>query len=193
VQTSMQNKSDPELMKLVLDKHRSALEVLYDRYVKLVYSFALKSTNNEDRARTVVQLVFTRLWTTERGYDESKGTFVSWLLTITRNCVIDEQRREKRHQDVVYMKPEIWHQIKDQADERQPETMAMLMVRKEQIEKAFRWLSEQQIQLLQLFYWQGYTLREISELNQEPLGTIKSRLSQTFKVLRHHLVPEKEE
>jgi RNA polymerase sigma-70 factor (ECF subfamily) len=192
VLADMQNKSAPELMRLVLDKHRPALEALYDRYVKLVYSFALKSTNNEERARSVVQAVFTRLWTTRKGYDESRGTFVSWLLAITRNCIIDESRVEKRHQDAIYMNEETWHQIKDQDRERQPETAVFHKLQKEQIQKSFRRLSEQQIQLLDLLYWKGFTLREIAELNNEPLGTIKSRLHQTFKVLRLHFVSDKE-
>jgi RNA polymerase sigma-70 factor, ECF subfamily len=63
----MQNKSDAELMLLIKEKHRPALEELYDRYIKLVYQ--LRSTQDKEKARIIVQSVFTRLWTTENGYN----------------------------------------------------------------------------------------------------------------------------
>jgi RNA polymerase sigma factor (sigma-70 family) len=184
----MQNISDAELMRLVLDKHREALDELYDRYIRLVYSFALKSTKDEGRARMIVQLVFTRLWTTEKGYDESKGNFVNWLLTITRNCIIDEVRKEKKYQDQIQLSPERWEQLSDEAEKNNPEALVLHKEKKERIQRAFKWLSENQVQLLQLLYWEGYSLREIAELKNEPLGTIKSRLHQTLKILRKHMV-----
>jgi RNA polymerase sigma factor (sigma-70 family) len=184
----MQNKSDAELMRAVLNKRRDALEELYDRYIRLVYSFSLKATNNEGQARMIVQLVFTRLWTTEKGYDESKGNFVNWILTITRNCMIDEVRREKKHQDQIQWSPKRWEQVNDRDEKNNPESFVLNTEKKERIQDAFKWLSQSQVQLLQLLYWEGYSLSEIAELNKEPLGTIKSRLHQTLKLLRKHMV-----
>lgn len=184
----MQNKSDAELMRAVLNKQREALEELYDRYIRLVYSFALKATKNEGRTRMIVQLVFTRLWTTEKGYDESKGNFANWLLTITRNCMIDEVRRDKKHQNQIQWSPKRWEQLNDQDEKNNPESFVLNREKKERIQGAFKWLSQSQVQLLQLLYWEGYSLSEIAELNKEPLGTIKSRLHQTLKLLRKHMV-----
>lgn len=184
----MQNKSDAELMRAVLNKQRKALEELYDRYIRLVYSFALKATKNEGRTRMIVQLVFTRLWTTEKGYDESKGNFANWLLTITRNCMIDEVRRDKKHQNQIQWSPKRWEQLNDQDEKNNPESFVLNREKKERIQGAFKWLSQSQVQLLQLLYWEGYSLSEIAELNKEPLGTIKSRLHQTLKLLRKHMV-----
>lgn len=45
----MRNKSDAELMRMVMEKNRPALEELYDRYIKLVYSFAIKATKDEQK------------------------------------------------------------------------------------------------------------------------------------------------
>lgn len=184
----MQNKSDAELMRAVLNKQREALEELYDRYIRLVYSFALKATKNEGRTRMIVQLVFTRLWTTEKGYDESKGNFANWLLTITRNCMIDEVRRDKKHQNQIQWSPKRWEQLNDQDEKNNPESFVLNREKKERIQGAFKWLSQSQVQLLQLLYWEGYSLSEIAELNKEPLGTIKSRLHQTLKLLRKNMV-----
>ena len=188
----MQNRSDLELMRLVQQKQRDALEVLYDRYVKLVYSFALKSMNNELAAKEIVQLVFTRLWTTEAGYDPSKGKFVNWLLTITRHISIDFNRKENRYRTQISMEEEDWVNIADQSEDT-PEQAVMRISEKDQIRNAFRYLNRPQQQLIELLYWQGYTLSEIAASTGQPLGTIKSRLHQTLRILRKHLQRTKEE
>jgi RNA polymerase sigma factor (sigma-70 family) len=188
----MQSKSDAELMRLVMQKHRPALEELYDRYGKLVYSFAIKSMKDDGKARVIVQSVFTRLWTTQTGFDEEKGNFVNWLFMITRNITIDHLRKEKRDRVMTTMNPERWEQIPDSPGNHPDAVVSRRMIR-EQITQAYRHLSESQIELIQSLYWEGYSLREIARMREEPIGTIKSRLHQTLKVLRNHLTPEMEE
>lgn len=187
----MKMKSDAELMRLVMDKELPALEELYDRYVKLVYSFALKSTKEEQTARQIVQAVFTRLWTTETGYDAAKGQFVNWLLMVTRNIAIDHLRKQKRERAVT-IQPEQWEQIPDHGRYNPADVVSRKTVQ-EQVRKAYRFLSQSQIELLDSLYWEGYSLREIAHMRDEPIGTIKSRLHQTLKILRNHLTLEMEE
>lgn len=187
----MQKKNDAELMRLVMQKIRPALEELYDRYVKLVYSFALKSTRDELAARQIVQAVFTRLWTTATGYDEAKGQFANWLLTVTRNITIDHLRKQKREQATTIL-PEQWERIPDHERNDPADIVSRKLVR-EQVQRAYQYLSPSQIQLLQSLYWEGYSLSEIARMQGEPIGTIKSRLHQTLKILRHHLTLEMEE
>lgn len=188
----MPNRSDPELMRLVQEKRREALEELYDRYVKLVFSFALRAVNNEAMAREIVQEVFTRLWTTGAGFDSRKGQFVNWLLTITRNITVDLIRRERRQAFRVSISAELWEQLPDTTGDT-PEEAAVRDSQREHIRYAVRLLSESQQQLIELLYWKGYTLSEIAEYIGQPLGTVKSRLHQTLKKLRKHLRDAKEE
>lgn len=187
----MHKATDGELMRQVRQKDRAAFEQLYDRYVKLVYSFALKSTRNEQAAKEVVQLVFTRLWTTESGYDPEKGQFANWIITITRNIAIDHLRKQRRHESSVSIEPDQWANIPDDSGRTPEEEIGRRWVR-EEVRGAYHMLSEHQIRLIERVYWEGYTLSEVAQMNNEPLGTIKSRLHQSLKVLRKHLTPKKE-
>jgi RNA polymerase sigma-70 factor (ECF subfamily) len=182
----MQKATDGELMRLIRGRDRDAFEQLYDRYVKLVYSFALKSVRSEQAAKEIVQLVFTRLWTTEKGYNPDKGQFVNWLITVTRNMTIDYARNQRKHESIVAIEPDQWVKIPDDSLNTPEAKVARLWVR-EQIRDAYHLLSDNQIRLIERVYWEGYTLSEIAEMNNEPLGTIKSRLHQSLKVLRKHL------
>jgi len=188
----VQQFSDEQLMRMIMEKQSAALEEMYDRYVKLVYSFAMKANKDTQFAKEVVQLVFTRLWTTSKGYDPQKGQFVNWLLTVTRNVSIDQLRKLKKQAAIVPYEPSDWERLPDDPHGH-PEEIVSRKWRKQQIEQAYRHLSDSQVRLLQALYWEGYTLNEIAERSGEPLGTVKSRLHQTLKVLRKHLGSAREE
>ncbi|MDF2720615.1 MAG: sigma-70 family polymerase sigma factor [Paenibacillus sp.] len=191
----MRQYSDEQLMKLIAEKESGALEEMYNRYARLVYSFAMKtskSSQDTQFAKEIVQLVFTRLWTTEAGFNPQKGLFVNWLLTITRNMTIDQLRKMRKYPPVVPFEPLAWEQLPDQSMQ-QPEEVVSRKWLKQSIEHAYQYLSESQVSLIQSFYWEGLTLSEIADRNREPLGTVKSRLHQSLKILRKHMASVKEE
>lgn len=186
----MKSKTDEELIELVVQNHRPALEELYDRYVKLVYSFSLKMTKGDtEKTKEIVQQVFLRLWTTKRTYSSAQGKFANWLLTITRNIAIDLIRKEQKHQGTVQLELNEWKQMQDQQTEDVLQQVSRNLL-KQQIREAKQHLSEPQQRLINLLYWEGYSLSEIAELEQKPLGTIKSRLHQTLKKLRNYFSEE---
>lgn len=189
---SMPSRTDPELLRLVQLRRREALEALYDRYAKLVYSFALRSTRSETLAGDIVQQVFTRLWTTSARFDPDKGQFVNWLLTITRNITIDVLRKERKLAAI----ETVSHEKLDSLVVSEAETPEQAVVRgsiREGIKAAYKQLSAPQQQLIELFYWQGYTLSEIASSTGEPIGTLKSRLHMSLKTLRRLLQADREE
>ncbi|MFC5403656.1 RNA polymerase sigma factor [Cohnella soli] len=181
----MRMPSDGELMRLVRENNQEALSELYDRHARLVYSFAYRVTGDEALARETVQLVYTRLWTTKAEYDSSKGQFSSWLLTMTRNIAIDVLRRERRHRSMVPI--DEMHNMTRDPDTEAPEAMLERSDRRSAIASASGLLSAAQRRVIDMLYWQGYTLQEIAELGEEPIGTVKNRLHQALKALRRHL------
>ncbi|MFF2449636.1 RNA polymerase sigma factor [Neobacillus sp. NPDC058068] len=186
----MKSKTDEELMALIVEDHRPALEELYDRYVKLVYSFSFKMAKGDsEKAKEMVQQVFLRLWTTKQTYSSTQGKFVNWLLTITRNIAIDLIRKEQKQQGMVQLEANEWGQMQDLQTEDVLQQVSSNLL-KQQIQAAKQQLSEPQLRLINLLYWEGYSLSEIAEMEQKPLGTIKSRLHQTLKKLRNYFRKE---
>ncbi|OCA87074.1 RNA polymerase sigma factor [Pseudobacillus wudalianchiensis] len=182
----MKEKSDEELIILVMKKHRSALEELYDRYIKLIYSFAFKFANGDaDSTKEMVQLVFLKLWTTKSSYDSSKGKFVNWLLTITRNVCLDYIRKNSLHvKHTEQIQEHASAELTNPVDEiEQRLTLNAVLAAKSK-------LSTAQKRLIDLFYWKGFSLTEIAEIENEPVGTVKSRLHQSLKQLKKYLEVE---
>ncbi|MCZ2259748.1 RNA polymerase sigma factor [Sporosarcina sp. G11-34] len=173
----MRTKNDEELFRLVKVKSRNALEELYDRYGKLVYSYAYKFSNNQmEMSKEITQLVYLRLWTTQSHYTASKGKFINWLLTITRNICLDYVKKERRHK---FMSDDTT--IEYIAD---PKNIIDEHIDAQLIQNAKLKLTEKQRRLIDLLYWKGCTLKEIAKIEKEPIGTVKSRLHQSLKQLR---------
>ncbi|WP_191562461.1 RNA polymerase sigma factor [Metabacillus idriensis] len=69
---------DALLYERIRNKDKDALEIMYDRYEKLLYSFACRITHDQTLAEEVLQDVFMKLWNGNRVFDSSKGIFTSW-------------------------------------------------------------------------------------------------------------------
>jgi RNA polymerase sigma factor (sigma-70 family) len=105
---------------------------------------------------------------------------------------IDHIRKERKHARTIPLEPK--HENRMDAENRSnPEQAAAQSWVGEQIRDAYQFLTESQVQLLELLYWQGYTLSEIADLKAQPIGTIKSRLHQALKILRKQLYVIREE
>lgn len=182
----MRDKSDYELMNLIKKKHRPALEELYERYIRLIYSFVFKFTQgNEEKTKEIIQLVFLRIWTTKSTYDVSKGAYVNWILTITRNICIDYVRKDnKENLNRGWIEPLNSNKPFELKD---PNNHIEDRLNANEIQEAKNKLSESQKRLIDLLYWRGYSLSEIAKMENEPLGTVKSRLHQSLKQLRRYL------
>ncbi|AQQ53281.1 RNA polymerase sigma factor [Planococcus lenghuensis] len=166
----MERVSDTQLYQRIQAQDREALEQLYDRYEKILFSFLVKMTADPNLAEEAMQEVFIKIWRGVGKYDESKGKFTSWLFTMSRNAAIDLIRKRKQGQVSIEESGElISHEpLMDEKIEWKE--------KKKSIETAVRSLSKEQQQMIQLFYFKGYTHEKIAESCGLPLGTVKSRI-----------------
>ena len=184
----MKRKTDQELMLLIHQKNRLALDEIYDRYVNLIYSFAMKFTKGDQEAtKDILQQVFLRVWTTTSHYDPNKGQLTNWLITVTRNISIDYIRKERNHKQKQDLQT-IYDSQMDTASQDVLQLVTKNLMSKE-IRRAKSQLTDAQRRLITLLYWEGHTLKEIAEMEQEPIGTIKNRLHQALKKL-HYLLAD---
>lgn len=177
----MEKSSDAILYSQIRDGDKEALELLYDRYEKILFSFLYKMTGERDLAEEALQEVFIKLWRGIGDYDESKGKFASWLYRMAQNSAIDLIRKQK--------KPSVpLDEVAEMASTQTGvEELAEWQDKKEQIQSAVSALSEEQQRIINLFYFKGHTHEAISELCGIPLGTVKSRIRLALKKLEKTL------
>ncbi|UFT99056.1 sigma-70 family RNA polymerase sigma factor [Radiobacillus kanasensis] len=172
---------DVELYHLVQQGDKQALEALYDRYEKLLFSFSYRMTGSSDISEEAIQEVFIKLWTKKGLYKEEKGKFSSWLLTVTRNTCLDLLKKKK---ETTYTLEE-----RDAIQANDPSTEDIIQWKEEgqNLREAVQELAEDQRKIVELFYFKGLSQRQISEACNIPLGTVKGRVRLALKHLRKYI------
>jgi RNA polymerase sigma-70 factor (ECF subfamily) len=182
---------DAALLAAILRGETPALENLYDRYSKLVFSLAYQVTGDSGVAEEITQEVFLQVWNKAHTYHSAQGKVIAWLTGITRNRSIDALRRRN-------VRPEghtaQW-QGEDEPDIEDPaslEEQVDLRVRSAEVRHALQQLPTEQREMLALAYFKGMTQQEIAGATGEPLGTVKTRIRLAMIKLRQLLLPEGE-
>jgi RNA polymerase sigma-70 factor (ECF subfamily) len=172
---------DETLVRLLVQQDVHALEALYNRYSRPIFSLALKILGDREVVEEVVQEVFLRLWTRAYGYDPQRGKLLSWLLTITHHRAIDELRRRRSQPETDGLQEQLAAVEDTDAD---PSKSLAQVEEREAVQQALAQLPEAQRRPIQLAYYGGLTQVEIAQLLQEPLGTIKTRMRLGMQKLR---------
>ena len=167
-----------------------ALAILYSRYGRVVYSFAIRMVGDVGSAEELTQEVFIRVWRQGGSYQQSRGAFLTWLLSVTHNMAIDEIRRRKRRpvlQEPANDEDQTLVAVSDPKADVEAE--AWLSSLRGLVRDALKEIPEAQRSAIELAYFSGLTQREIADRLNEPLGTIKTRMRLGLLKLRERLGP----
>jgi len=182
---------DERLISLIAQLQAGALDQLYDRYNRLVFSLALMLVGDRATAEEITLDVFMRVWQKAGSYRADQARVSTWLTHIARHHAIDVLRRRAVRLDQSALR---WDEITPGAPipARDPGELAEHSLRRERIHAAISRLPANQKQALMLAYFGGYTQTQIAEVLKQPLGTIKTRLRLAMQKLRDFLRDEKE-
>jgi RNA polymerase sigma-70 factor (ECF subfamily) len=187
--------TDEQLMERLQQGYSAALDELYRRYAKKLYTFCFHTLNagNRQSAEDVVHDVFIRVIKSARTFDPQKALFRTWLFSIARNHCIDLGRRQARIRFLPLVRRST------SAEEREVDRGENLPDPAEPVEdsvsnKATLAAVRECIQALQnqderqailLYYMAGKVLREIGQVLGKSTSTAKNRLeSAQVKVRR---------
>jgi RNA polymerase sigma-70 factor (ECF subfamily) len=172
--------ADEDLMPLVKERDAEAFAALYDRHGRAAYSLAYRMMGEKQEAEDVVQEAFIKVWRSAGGYRVGRGSVRTWILSIVHNRGIDQIRSRthlRRKQD----------KIEASAPTSEPsEAFAETWrnTQQEQVREALNTLPQEQLQILELAYFSGYTHVEIAERLDLPLGTVKGRMRLGLQKIR---------
>ncbi len=159
------------------------------RFQARVYGLVLTIVRDEGTAEDVAQETFVRAWKHARTYDPRRGRVATWLLTIARNLAIDVirlKRAEPLDPEVVASRLQRAGIAGSPADEGpQPDE-------RERVRGAIAELPHDQRRALFLAAYLGRTAREVSELEEIPLGTAKTRIRAAMLKLHESLETDHE-
>jgi RNA polymerase sigma-70 factor (ECF subfamily) len=173
--------ADEELMSLVRAGESRAFEVLYERHSAAAFSLAYRMCGTRAAAEDVTQEAFLAAWRSGARYDRARGSVRTWLLGIVHNRAIDLLRRGAVH--------DRRRAADESAAERlpAPERTDVEAARREDaraIRDLIDGLPDEQGRVIELAYFGGFTHREIAEMLDAPIGTVKGRMRLGLEKLR---------
>jgi RNA polymerase sigma-70 factor, ECF subfamily len=156
------------------------IDLLFERYSRLVFGVAYRILGDPGEAEEVVQEVFLYLCRKSQLFDESKGSLKAWIVQIAFSRALDRKMYLARRG--FYEGGNIASlQIREEADLEQE--IDATLIRKH-LESAFSGLTDRQRRTIEFFYFDGLDLREISEQLGEPLGSVRHHLYRGLERLR---------
>lgn len=160
-----------------------ALASLYDRHSRPAYSLSRRMMRERQAAEDVVQEAFLKVWRSAGNYRAERGNARTWILSIVQSRGLDRLRSaaaRQRARDRFEISA-----AKTQPSEAFTETWDSLG--RDAVHQALKTLPGEQLEILELAYFRDHTHREIAELLELPLGTVKGRIRLGLKKMRDHL------
>jgi RNA polymerase sigma-70 factor, ECF subfamily len=178
--------ADEELMQLVRRGEARAFEVLYDRHAGVAFSLAYRMVGTRSVAEDVVQEAFLAFWRANARYDRARGSVRTWILGIVHNRAIDALRRATVHDR---------RRVSDEGiEERLPagERTDVEVARRDEareVRTALDALPPDQLRVIELAYFGGFSHSEIAAMLEAPIGTVKGRMRLGLAKMREALGP----
>lgn len=175
---SEQRDSETEWIRKIRDQRdQAALTALYERYIGLVYDLAFFVLRSAELAEEVSQDVFLKVWHQAHAWDPARGALSTWLLTITRYTAIDRLRMENRRPSWNAIDLDDMLEFLTNGGEEHWQNRQIL-------DDLVRALPPDQLEVIELAFYQGLTHSELAERLNLPLGTVKGRVRAALGKLR---------
>lgn len=186
-------RTDEELMLAYGDGEVRAFEILVSRHEKPLFNFILRSTGRRDIAEELLQEAFLRIIKSAPKWQE-KAKFTTWAYTIARNLCIDRARKWNKRKEYSLNKAVgddeggatfLDNLVDDDAASGSVDYDKKMFVKR--LKAALKELPDEQREVFVMREFSGLKFREIGEILDVPVPTVKSRMRYALKALRGHL------
>ncbi len=169
--------NDNELVQRFISGDTNSLEILIHRHKSRIFSYIMLIVKNQELAEDIFQETFIKvIRSLKRGKYTENGKFISWVLRISHNLIIDHFRKEKLKGTISSDNAgmDIFNSQKFSEDtiEDQMVTAQILSEVKELINE----LPEDQQQVIYMRHYMGLSFKEIAEQTDVSINTALGRM-----------------
>lgn len=149
---------------------------IVEAYSDMLYRIALQNLRTVQDAEDVVQEVFLKLLKLKKRSFEDQEHLKAWMIRVTLNQCTDLKRSILRRKE---------RDIKEELylyDEKKDSLLEEIME-----------LPTEERNIIYLYYYEGYSIREIAEIMQKKQNTVNSKLTRARKKIKQMLEEDKHE
>lgn len=161
-----------DLLRAVARGDEAAFGRLYDLVAPRVYGLIRRVLRDPAQAEEVTQEVLVEVWRTAGRFDAGRGSATAWVFTIAHRRAVDRVRAEQAASD--RMMKVAASSVDTPYDEVVDEVSSRL--ERQQVRRCLDNLTELQRQAVTLAYYNGHSYREVADLLETPLPTVKTRM-----------------
>jgi len=172
---SQDEPSDEALLNAIAGGEVWAMDSLYQRYSRILYSLAFRMVADHQVAEDLLQDAFLAVWRRASTYSPQTGAARSWLISILHHRTIDYLRRVRRR-STIQEAPLEELELNESIAYPDAWDAAWQSVKSSHVRAALMKIPPEQRLVIELAYFQGWTHSEIAEGTQISLGTIKARM-----------------
>lgn len=168
----MDNERVTALLERIAKEDQSAFRELYKAFSRKVFAYLLNMVNDHARAEEILVDTMHEVWRRPKQF-RGGSQFSTWLIGIARNKALmayRARRADELHDDL--------DDIAETTASDTPDGFAQLAQRQrsEGVKHCMGRLSDEHRECLHLVFFEGLSLAEVSEVQNCPEGTVKTRL-----------------
>jgi RNA polymerase sigma-70 factor (ECF subfamily) len=179
------NLNDNDLVQQFVNGDHDSIEILINRHKNRVYSYILLIVKNQDLAQDIFQDTFIKvIKSLKYGKYVENGKFISWVLRIAHNLIIDHFRREKQNATISNdsFENDLFNSWKF-SDENIEDQMVMNQILFE-VKELIRELPDDQQQVIFMRHYMGLSFKEIADQTGVSINTALGRMRYALINLR---------
>lgn len=159
-------------------RDRHAFEQLYGYFAPKIKGYMLRQGADDASADDLAQETMVQIWRKANHYDPQKAAVSTWVFRVARNLQIDRMRKLKSYE--VALNADASSTLENLQHNEQLEHRTDT----DKLRKLIGELPEEQMEVVQLAFFEGLSHTEVSCRLSIPVGTVKSRLRLAFGKLK---------
>ncbi len=178
--------SDEELVRRIAQHDARAFEILYYRYAAKLSGYLRRMLRREDLAEEALNDVMMLVWKKADSFD-ALGPLSSWLFGIARNKglkVLSVARRDAARYTYVGHDEERLDTVQEGSNSDEPDTQLANQQLMQSLSEGLAGLPPKQRLVVELACIEGLSYREIADIMDCPVNTIKTRMFHARKSLK---------
>ena len=187
--TDLHRLADEEIMELLGDGNPQAFEVIYDRHSRAAFSLAYRIAGDRNVAEDITQEAFLSMWRSHVRFDRERGSVRTWVLGIVHHRAIDAMRRNSVH-DRRRTSAEGLEERQEGPERERTEVKDARRDEAREVHEVMSKLPGEQLEVVRLAYFGGFTHTQIAQMLEMPVGTVKGRMRLGLEKMRRALGPE---
>ena len=175
------DKISEEQLVLIAKQDRINFKHLYNLYYERIFLFLLRRSENENLAQDLTQQTFVKAMINIDKFEFKGFPFSSWLYRISLNELNLYYRSNKKKRTISIESSELPELADELPSELNP------LVNNESLIKAFNFLSEAEVTLIEMKYFEKRSHQEISEILGISVANAKVKLHRIIKKMRNKM------